>query len=247
MWLRKADIMWHTSNPKRGKRRTRPPRHYGRTTRCSEKRERNKAPGPEGICHEFYKNKMWDIIKNELLDSINIMHLADLVSEEQKHGHIECLPKIGFPAHPKNYRPLTILNTGYTIPKRPLTILNTDYKITKRPLTILITDYKILKWPLMILNTDYKILKWPLTILNTDYKIPKRPLTILNKDYKIPKRITANRLRTRMEEVLHHNQYCGRNDKSKYDVVATVRDIIVYAEDTKTNIPTIDRYQRCFR
>jgi len=60
-----------------------------------------------------------------------------------------------------------------------------------------------------------------------------RPLTILNTDYKILTRIIANRLRTRMDEVLHHKQYCGRNDKSIYDAVATVRDIIAYAEDTK--------------
>jgi len=36
-----------------------------------------------------------------------------------------------------------------------------------------------------------------------------------------------------MEEVMHHNQYCGRNDKSIYEAVATIRDIIAYAEDTK--------------
>ena len=53
-----------------------------------------------------------------------------------------------------------------------------------------------------------------------------RPLTILNTDYKILTRIIANRLRTRMDEVLQHNQYFGGNDKSIYDAVATVRDII---------------------
>ena len=49
-----------------------------------------------------------------------------------------------------------------------------------------------------------------------------RPLTILNTDYKILTRIIANLLRTRMDEVLHHNQYCGRNDKLIYDAVNTV-------------------------
>jgi len=39
-----------------------------------------------------------------------------------------------------------------------------------------------------------------------------------------------------MEEVLHHNQYCERNDKSIYDVVATVHDIKAYAEDTRKTI-----------
>ena len=109
----------------------------------------------------FTKNR--DIIKIELLDIINVMYLEVLLSEAQKHGHIVCLPKIGFPAHRKIYRRLTIFNTVY----------------------------------------------------------------------KIITRIIADRLRTRMEELLHHNQYFGRNDKSIYDAVATVRDIIAYAEDTQ--------------
>ena len=58
---------------------------------------------------------MWDIIKNELLDIINVMYLEGVVSEAQKHGHIVCLPKIVFPAHPENYRPLTILSSDYKI------------------------------------------------------------------------------------------------------------------------------------
>ena len=134
------------------------------------KAKRKKAQGPDGIFHEFYI-KMWGIMKNELLDIIHIMYLEGLLSEAQKHGHIVCLPKIGFPAHTENYSPLTILNT----------------------------------------------------------------------DYKILTRIIANRLRTRMKELLHSNQYCGRNDKSIY-VVATVRDTITYAEDTQKPIclPSID-------
>jgi len=60
-----------------------------------------------------------------------------------------------------------------------------------------------------------------------------RPFTILNTDYKILTRIIANRLRTRTDELLDHNQYCGRSDRSISDAVATVRDIIAYAEDTQ--------------
>ena len=40
-----------------------------------------------------------------------------------------------------------------------------------------------------------------------------RPLTIINTDYKLLTRILAYRLRPWMEEVIHHNQYCGRNGK----------------------------------
>jgi len=39
-----------------------------------------------------------------------------------------------------------------------------------------------------------------------------------------------------MEDVLHQNQYCGRNGKTIYDAVVTVRDIIAYAEDTNISI-----------
>jgi len=39
-----------------------------------------------------------------------------------------------------------------------------------------------------------------------------------------------------MEEVIHHNQYCGRNGKTIYDAVATVRDIIAYAEVSNTSL-----------
>ena len=61
-----------------------------------------------------------------------------------------------------------------------------------------------------------------------------RPLSILNSDYKLLTRIIANRLRPCLEDILHPNQYCGRDGKSIYDAVATVRDIAVYAEHTNT-------------
>ena len=63
-----------------------------------------------------------------------------------------------------------------------------------------------------------------------------RPHTILKIDYKLLTRILAYRLRPWMEEVIHHNQYCGRNGKTKYDAVATVRDIIAYAEVSNTSL-----------
>ena len=63
-----------------------------------------------------------------------------------------------------------------------------------------------------------------------------RPLTILKTDYKLLTRILAYRLRPWMEDVLHPNQYCGRNGKSIFDTVATVRDIIAYAETTNSSL-----------
>ena len=130
-----------------------------------DKGKHHKSPGPEGIIHEFHKH-MWNCCKNDLLDIINNMNLEGSVSNEQKHGHIVYLPKVGIPVCPENYRPLTILNTNY----------------------------------------------------------------------KLLTRIIANRLRPWMKAVLHQNQYRGRNGKSIYDAVATVRDIIAYAEDTIKSI-----------
>jgi hypothetical protein len=130
-----------------------------------DKAKHRKSPGPEGICHKFYKH-IWDCSKNDLLDIVNNMYLDGVVSKEQKHGHIVCLPKVDNPVCPENYRPLNILNT----------------------------------------------------------------------DCKLLTRILAYRLRPWMEDVLHQNQYCGRNGKSIYDAVATVRDIIAYAEVTNASI-----------
>ena len=63
-----------------------------------------------------------------------------------------------------------------------------------------------------------------------------RPLTMLNSDCKLLTRILAYRLRPWMEDILHQNQYSGRNGKSIYDAVATVRDIVAHAEITSTSL-----------
>jgi len=39
-----------------------------------------------------------------------------------------------------------------------------------------------------------------------------------------------------MEDILHPNQYCGRNGKSIFNAVAIVRDIIAYAETTNSSL-----------
>ena len=75
-----------------------------------KKEKRRKSPGPDGICHKFL-TKMWDVIKNDMLDIINNMCMEGSVSDAQKHGHIVCLPKNAATASPENYRPPTILNT----------------------------------------------------------------------------------------------------------------------------------------
>ena len=63
------------------------------------KGKRHKSPGPDGICHEFFK-RMWDVIKNDMLDIINTMYMEGAVSDAQKHGYIVCLPKTVAPVIP---------------------------------------------------------------------------------------------------------------------------------------------------
>jgi len=63
-----------------------------------------------------------------------------------------------------------------------------------------------------------------------------RPLTILNTDYKLHTRIIANRLRPWMDNILHHNQFCGRTSQTIFDAIANVRDIIAYAKESNKPI-----------
>jgi len=79
-----------------------------------KKGKRHKSPGPDGICHEFFK-QMWDVIKNDMIDIINKMYMEGAVPDAQKHGHILCLPITVAPLSPENYRTLTILKTDYKL------------------------------------------------------------------------------------------------------------------------------------
>jgi len=47
-----------------------------------KKGKRHKSPGPDGICHEFFK-QMWDFVKNDMLDKTNNMHMEGAVSDVQ--------------------------------------------------------------------------------------------------------------------------------------------------------------------
>ena len=55
-----------------------------------KKGKRHKSPGPDGICHEFFIKK-WDIVKDDLTDIINIMHMEGSVSDSQK-TRTHCMP-----------------------------------------------------------------------------------------------------------------------------------------------------------
>ena len=73
----------------------------------------HKAPGPDGICLEFFK-VAWEVVKLDLLQILYIMFLSGIIVGNQLQGHIVCLPKKA-PAKRINYRPLTLMNTDYKI------------------------------------------------------------------------------------------------------------------------------------
>ena len=73
---------------------------------------------------------------------------------------------------------------------------------------------------------------------NVSPKTPEdyRPITLLNTDYKILARLIAVHVRPFLSELLHPSQHCGVPTNTIFDMVATVRDAIAYAEMTWTSL-----------
>jgi len=78
----------------------------------------NKAPGQDGICLEFIK-KAWDVTKCDLLEVMNNIYRDAIISDQQNHGILVCLPKKPDPTRIENYRSLTLMNTDY----KPFTLI----------------------------------------------------------------------------------------------------------------------------
>jgi hypothetical protein len=76
--------------------------------------KRGKAPGPDGIAHEFYQT-FWGVIQSDLMDTLNDMYIGNFTTGSQKHGLLVCLPKHGKAVTIDDFRPLTILNTDYKL------------------------------------------------------------------------------------------------------------------------------------
>ena len=75
---------------------------------------RKRAPGDDGLNREFFSHN-WAIIKDDLCEVINQMLWAGNISQQQKRGVIVCLPKAQGNQTPKDYRPITLLNSDYKI------------------------------------------------------------------------------------------------------------------------------------
>jgi hypothetical protein len=79
-----------------------------------QKGKPNKAPGCDGISHDFYR-ATWDRNKDDMLTVINQMYVDGMITEAQKRGMLVCIPKTQHPQSPEDYRPLTLLNADYKL------------------------------------------------------------------------------------------------------------------------------------
>ena len=74
----------------------------------------NKAPGSDGISREFYI-RLWDIIREDMLEIMNQMYIHKSMTRRQQHGIIVSLPKNNGDKTPAEYRPITLMNMDYKI------------------------------------------------------------------------------------------------------------------------------------
>ena len=74
-----------------------------------------KSPGTDGLPAEFYK-VFWNNISDLLLNAINYGYENGQLSISQRRGIIRLIPKKDSDPHfIKNWRPITLLNSDYTI------------------------------------------------------------------------------------------------------------------------------------
>jgi mannosylglycoprotein endo-beta-mannosidase len=74
----------------------------------------NKAPGRVGICRAFF-TETWEDLKEDWLELFSDMFERGRLLDQQKNGVIVCIPKTRSPKGPRDYRPITLLNTDYKI------------------------------------------------------------------------------------------------------------------------------------
>jgi len=81
---------------------------------ATTQRRAYKAPGYDGICLQFFTTA-WDVLKLDLLQIMNHMHIEGRTTARQMQGLIVCLPKNAHPNNADNYTPLKLLNADYKI------------------------------------------------------------------------------------------------------------------------------------
>jgi hypothetical protein len=74
----------------------------------------NKAPGRDGLCRAFF-TETWEDLMEEWLELFSDMFERGRLLDQQKNGVIVCIPKTRSPTAPRDYRPITLLNTDYKI------------------------------------------------------------------------------------------------------------------------------------
>jgi hypothetical protein len=79
--------------------------------------KQNKAPGHNGIPHDFFLN-VWETIQHDMLTVMNQMYMDGTILGSQKHGIIVCVPKKWNPERPADYRFLTLLNANFKLLSR---------------------------------------------------------------------------------------------------------------------------------
>jgi hypothetical protein len=82
---------------------------------------KNRAPGPDGICWEFY-TQYWEIINPELCEVINQMFRQGLVTPNQTHREMVCIPIYAEARRMEAFRLITLLNTDYKLLARIMAV-----------------------------------------------------------------------------------------------------------------------------
>jgi len=74
----------------------------------------DKAPGPDGIPAEFYKN-CWSLVKKDLVDAVSHFFRTSQLPPQWKSTFIDLVPKVKGPSSAKDYRPTSLCNVCYKI------------------------------------------------------------------------------------------------------------------------------------
>jgi hypothetical protein len=79
-----------------------------------EASEASKAPGLDGLSHEFYK-ATFGMVGLPLLDGLNAMLNGSLLAPSLRLGVVRLLPKVPGVPMASQLRPITLLNTDYKL------------------------------------------------------------------------------------------------------------------------------------